>query len=163
MRQDSRARRAAMRFFASPLGTWIILVIFTPIDRALLRLSRGRLSTVALAMPSLTLISTGARSGLPRETPLVYLPDGDRIVLIASNGGQPNNPAWYYNLKAHPAARVLLGGRERRVLAREATPIEREELWPRAVALYSGYETYRGRAGGRTIPLVILEPIADSR
>lgn len=161
MRRDSPLRRAVVSFAASPPGTWIILYLLTPLDRVLLRLTRGRVSSVAFAAPSLTLISTGAKSGLPRETPLLYLPDGARVVLVASNGGQPHNPAWYYNLKAHPAARVLIGGRELRVSAREASAAEREELWPRAVALYAGYDTYQGRAGGRTIPVMILEPAAE--
>ncbi|NNJ10337.1 nitroreductase family deazaflavin-dependent oxidoreductase [Chloroflexales bacterium ZM16-3] len=148
-----------MSFFASPIGAWIILYLFTPIDRVLLRLSRGRLSTVAVVVPSLVLISTGAKSGLPRETPLVYLPDGVRIVLIASNGGQPHHPAWYHNLRANPEARVVVGGRTGSYRAHEAAGVEREELWRRAVALYHGYHTYQGRTGGRTIPVMVLEPV----
>jgi F420H(2)-dependent quinone reductase len=158
MRRPARLRHAIMSFFAAPFGTWIILHVFTPIDRVLLRLSRGRLSIVAVLVPSLVLISTGAKSGLLRETPLVYLPDGDRIVLIASNGGQPRHPAWYHNLRANPEARVLVGGREGRYWAREAAGVERDELWLRAVALYPGYHTYQGRSGGRSIPVMVLEP-----
>jgi deazaflavin-dependent oxidoreductase (nitroreductase family) len=156
--QMAPMERAALRFFASRFGTWIILAILTPIDRVLLRLSNGRLSSTALAMPSLNLISIGAKSGQPRETPLIYLPDGERIVLIASNGGQPNHPAWYYNLLAHPQASVVTGGQTRAFRAREASGAEREDLWRRAASRYPGYETYKLRASGRTIPVMVLEP-----
>lgn len=157
--QTSGPERAIMGFFSSRFGTWIILNLFTPLDRVLLRISRGRVSTTSMVMPSLILFTTGAKSGLPRETPLIYLPDGKRIVLIASNGGQPQHPGWYHNLRANPQARVLRGGREGSYHARETVGIEREALWQRAVALYSGYGVYQGRSDGRQIPVLVLEPV----
>lgn len=149
-------RRFMMRVGATRFGAWVILSIFTPLDRILLRISRGRIATTAFFMPSLVLTTTGAKSGQTRQTPLAYISDGDRIVLIASNGGQTRNPAWYYNLRTHPHAKVTLAGRSEQVIAYEAKGIEREELWQHAVATYPGYATYQKRAGERIIPMMVL-------
>lgn len=145
------------RFAASPPGTWLFLHVFPHLDRPLLRLSRGRLS-VSLGQPVLLLETRGARSGRPRATPLVYLQDGENVVLIASNGGRPGHPAWYHNLRAHPEASLTLRGVTRRFRAREATGEERERLWQRAVDFYPGYDTYQARAGSRRIPVLVLAP-----
>lgn len=107
--------------------------------------------------PMLLLDHEGARSGIRRTTPLVYVRDGDDVVLVASKGGHPRNPAWYHNLRAHPDTTVQIGRERRPVRARVATASERERLWPRAVATYSGYSGYQERTN-REIPLVILEP-----
>jgi F420H(2)-dependent quinone reductase len=150
-------RRLLFWLGSTRFGAWVILNLFTPFDRVLLRLSRGRISTTSLVMPSLVLTTTGAKSGQPRATPLVFIPDGGRIILIASNGGLPRNPAWYYNLRANPRARVTFGGRTRDCLAHEARGVEREELWRHAVAAYPGYAVYQQRTQGRTIPVMVLE------
>ena len=81
----------------------------------------------------------------------------DDLVLVASKGGYPKNPAWFHNLKAHPDTVVQVGREKRPVHARVATPEERERLWPRVVDNYSGYAEYQKRTD-RQIPLVILEP-----
>jgi deazaflavin-dependent oxidoreductase (nitroreductase family) len=108
------------------------------------------------APPMLLLDHVGARSGIQRTTPLVYVEDGDDIVLVASKGGHPHNPAWYHNLRANPETTVQVGRERRPVRARVATPQEHARLWPKAVATYSGYEDYQKRTR-RQIPLVILE------
>jgi deazaflavin-dependent oxidoreductase (nitroreductase family) len=158
-RQENWLRRTITQIASTRAGGWIILKVLTPIDRVLLRVSGGRIATTALMLPSLVLISTGAKSGQPRETPLIYLPDGERIVLMASNVGMPHHPAWYHNLRANPVAQVAVGGRTMSYRAREAAGAEREQLWRRAVALYPGYAVYQGRAEGRTIPVLVLEPV----
>jgi F420H(2)-dependent quinone reductase len=107
--------------------------------------------------PVLLLEHVGARSGARRTSPLVYGEDGDDLVLVASKGGYPKNPAWYHNLKAHPDTTIQVGSRKRNVHARVATAKERERLWPLMVGVYSGYEAYRRRTE-REIPLVVLEP-----
>lgn len=107
--------------------------------------------------PMLLLDHIGAKSGTRRTTPLVFGRDGESIVLVASKGGYPKNPAWYHNLKAHPDVSVQIGSKRMDVHAREATPEERERLWPLMVGVYSGYEGYRRRTG-RQIPLIVLEP-----
>jgi deazaflavin-dependent oxidoreductase (nitroreductase family) len=109
------------------------------------------------APPMLLLDHVGARSGIERTTPLVYVQDADDLVLVASKGGYPKNPAWFHNLRAHPETTVQVGSSRRAVRARVANPSERERLWPKAVATYSGYEGYQERTD-REIPLVILEP-----
>lgn len=108
------------------------------------------------APPMLLLDHVGARSGTNRTSPLVYVRDGDDIVLVASKGGHPNNPAWYHNLVANPDTTVQVGSERRPVRARVATPEEHKRLWPKAVATYSGYRGYQERTA-RQIPLVILE------
>ena len=109
------------------------------------------------APPTLLLTHVGAKSGQKRISPLSYTKgDGDDLVLVASKGGYPKNPAWFHNLKAHPDTEVQVGREHRPVHARVATPEERERLWPRVVENYSGYAEYQKRTD-RVIPLVILE------
>jgi F420H(2)-dependent quinone reductase len=107
--------------------------------------------------PSLLLDHVGAKSGTKRTAPLVYGVDGENLVLIASKGGYPHNPAWFYNLMANPDTTVQVGPRRRAVHARVATPQERERLWKLMVGVYGGYEDYRKRTD-REIPVVVLEP-----
>ena len=106
----------------------------------------------------LLLDHVGAKSGKKRTSPLLYFRDGEDVVVIASKGGYPKNPAWYYNLMANPEARVQIRGERLQVQARLATEEERKRLWPQAVASYKGYADYQARSKGREIPLVILEP-----
>jgi F420H(2)-dependent quinone reductase len=109
------------------------------------------------APPTLLLTHVGAKSGQRRISPLTYTRgDGDDLVLVASKGGYPKNPAWFHNLKAHPDTTVQVGREQRPVRARVATPEERERLWPRVVDNYGGYAEYQKRTD-RQIPLVILE------
>ncbi|HXR28687.1 MAG TPA: nitroreductase family deazaflavin-dependent oxidoreductase [Solirubrobacteraceae bacterium] len=109
------------------------------------------------APPMLLLDHVGAKSGRRRTSPLVYVRDGEDVVLVASKGGYPRNPAWFHNLMANPETTVQIGSRHLPVRARVADPQERERLWPMAVAVYGGYEDYRRRTD-REIPLVILTP-----
>jgi deazaflavin-dependent oxidoreductase (nitroreductase family) len=112
-------------------------------------------------MPRMLLLDhVGARTGTRRTTPLVYFTDGDDLVIVASRGGSPRNPAWFHNLRANPDASVQIGSERRGVHARVATAAERERLWPKAVQTYSGYQGYQQRTE-REIPLVILEPSAS--
>jgi deazaflavin-dependent oxidoreductase (nitroreductase family) len=105
----------------------------------------------------LLLDHVGARSGVLRTSPLLYVPDGENLVLVASKGGFPRHPAWFHNLRANPVTYAQVGPERRRVRARPATADERERLWGLAVAVWPGYEDYRARTE-REIPLVILEP-----
>lgn len=146
----------AMKLAATRAGGWFFITVAPPIDRLLLRLSRGRVSLGGTA-PILLLQTTGARSGEPRSTPLLYVQDGPRFVLIASKGGHPRHPAWYHNLRAHPSARVLVGGRQIACRATEAEGPERERLWRLATALNPGYDAYQARVS-RTIPVMVLTP-----
>jgi len=104
----------------------------------------------------LLLDHVGAKSGIKRTSPLLYIPDGDDLVIVASKGGYPKHPAWFHNLQANPDTTVQVGSGRRQVRARVATPQERERLWPHVIESYAGYAEYQARTG-REIPLVILE------
>jgi F420H(2)-dependent quinone reductase len=106
----------------------------------------------------LLLDHVGAKSGIHRTSPLQYVEDGVKVVVIGSKGGYTKHPAWYYNLRPNPDTTAQIGSEHRPVHARVVTdPEERERLWAKAVALYRPYEDYKARAG-REIPLVVLEP-----
>lgn len=107
--------------------------------------------------PNLLLDHVGARSGTKRTTPLTYLEDGADVVIVASKGGYPKNPAWFHNLVANPDTTVQIGREHRAVHARVATPDERARLWPRVIETYSGYAGYQEKTE-REIPLVVLAP-----
>lgn len=109
-------------------------------------------------VPTLLLDHVGRKSGRTFTTPLLYMENGTDLVIVASQGGLPKNPQWYPNLLAHPDTQVRVR-REgvRPVRARVATPVEREELWPRLVELYADFAKY-ARWTEREIPVVILEP-----
>ncbi len=109
------------------------------------------------APPMLLLDHVGAKSGRRRTSPLLYARDGEDLVLVASKGGYPSNPAWFHNLIANPDTTVQVGPSRREVHARVADARERERLWPMVVAVYSGYEAYQRRTR-REIPLIVLEP-----
>lgn len=151
-------RRLWTPFLASGPGRAFIRYVAQPLDRLLLPLSRGRLTFSRLVFPTLMLRTTGARSGQPRDTPLLFMRDGPRLVVLASNYGEVRHPAWYHNLRATPRALVTLDGATRPYSAREATGAERDTLWRQAVALYGGYASYQRRAGPRAIPIIVLEP-----
>jgi deazaflavin-dependent oxidoreductase (nitroreductase family) len=125
---------------------------------ALYRASRGRLGgRISRGAPVLLLTTTGRKSGRERTTPLLYLEDAGRYVVIASVGGAPKHPAWYLNLLANPAATLEVGSRKLPVTASTASPEERTRLWPLAVQIYSGYDAYQAKTT-REIPVVILAP-----
>ena len=136
-----------------------------PLQRAIYRVhdwafraSGGRVGRLFARRPCLVLTTTGSVSGRPRTVVLVYLVHGDGWVVVASNMGSHRPPAWLTNIRATPEATVTIAGRATRVRAREATPAEREALWPAVDrAAYGQYARYQAIAE-RTIPLVILEP-----
>ncbi len=105
--------------------------------------------------PLLVLTTTGAKSGQPRSTPLLYSTDGDRFVVIASKGGEPTNPDWYHNLLAHPDATVEVGGGRFPVRASIAEGAERRRLFDQQAALMPFFADYE-RTTPREIPVVVL-------
>jgi deazaflavin-dependent oxidoreductase (nitroreductase family) len=122
------------------------------------RVTHGLVGHRFLGFPSVLLLDhVGAKSGKHRTTPLAYIRDGDAIVLVASKGGAPRNPAWFHNLRAHPDTTVQVGSRRLDVHAHVADAEERARLWPRVVRAYAGYDSYQRRTD-REIPLVVLEP-----
>jgi deazaflavin-dependent oxidoreductase (nitroreductase family) len=137
---------------------WLAVRQLTRLHTLLYRASGGRVGHRFRGGPPMLLLDhVGARSAVKRTTPLVCLRDGENIVLIASKGGHPRHPAWFHNLRARPETTVQIGSQHVAVRARVADADERARLWPKAVAIYAGYETYQQRTD-REIPLVILEP-----
>ena len=130
----------------------------------LYRFTGGRLGQTipGVGGKMLLLEHVGAKSGVRRTSPLLYVRDADNVFVIASKGGYPKHPAWFHNLMANPDTTVQIGAEHRSVHARLATPTERKRLWPIAVGTYSGYADYQARSRGREIPLVILEPRSSS-
>ncbi len=109
-------------------------------------------------VPVLLLDHVGRKSGKRFTTPLLYLADGDSLVVVASQGGLPKHPQWFRNLQAHPEVSVQVGREVRQVRAHAAGPEEKSRLWPRLVDLYADFDTYQRYAGEREIPVVVLEP-----
>jgi len=109
------------------------------------------------APPTLLLDHVGAKSFKRRTSPLVYTVDGQNLILVASKGGYPKNPAWFHNLVAHPDTTIQVGSSRRDVHAHVADQQERERLWPLVLKTYGGYADYQKRTE-REIPLVVLEP-----
>jgi F420H(2)-dependent quinone reductase len=127
---------------------------------ALYRRTKGRIGGTLPGMPQarIALVShTGARTKVRRTSPVMYHEDGEAIVIAASKGGQPTNPAWFHNLMANPDATIQIGPEVREVHARRATEEERARLWPKLVATYPDYDFYERNARGRQIPVVILD------
>lgn len=121
------------------------------------RLSGGVLGGKLMGVPCLLLTTTGRKSGRARTTPLMYLPDGDDLVIVASFGGSPQHPVWFLNLRAHPEAEVQAGREHRNVVAHVTDDEDRGRLWPRLVEMYKSYADYQTRTT-RKIPVVRLKP-----
>ncbi len=121
------------------------------------RLTGGLLGGSVMGRPILLLTTTGRKTGTRRTTPLLYLEDGENLVVIASNGGHQRHPAWWLNLEQNPQAEVQMRSAKKHVRAEEATGEERERLWRATVETYSGYEGYQ-KSTDRRIPIVILRP-----
>jgi deazaflavin-dependent oxidoreductase (nitroreductase family) len=132
--------------------------VVTGFHKAVFRASNGRLANRGNGMPVLQLTTTGRKSGKRRTTMLTSpVQDGDRMLLVASNGGDDRHTNWFLNLRDDPKVEVTMDGRTRPMRARVASPEEKAELWPRVVAAHGGYAHYQTRTD-RDIPLVILEP-----
>lgn len=101
---------------------------------------------------------TGAKSGRTLTIPLMYLPHGDNVLLVASQGGNDANPAWYYNLVKHPEITVEHRGKRQNLRARLATAEEKVELWPVCDSMYAPFADYR-QFTDRDIPIFVCEPV----
>lgn len=123
----------------------------------LYRLSGGRIGGSLAGSPVLLLNTIGRKSGEPRTAPVVYLADGERQVVIGSNAGHRNEPAWSFNLKANPEAEVEIGRKRHPVRARIAEGEERAEFWRKINEQYSGFDDYEARTD-REIAVFVLEP-----
>ena len=121
------------------------------------RTNGGRVGGPFDGAPLLLLTTTGAKSGRAYTTPVMYLPDGERMVVFASKGGAPTNPAWFHNLVAHPDATVEVGDDAFAVRATVTSGEERERLFSRQAELYPQFAEYAQKTA-REIPVVALQP-----
>jgi len=125
------------------------------------RLTGGRLMNTFLGVKVAILGHIGRKSGRLRRTPLLYLADGENVVLAASCGGFTKAPQWQHNLDANPRAEIQIGTRNRVMKARRATEAEEKQYWPMLTSMYASFDEYRARVEGkRHIPLYILEPLS---
>lgn len=131
-------------------------LMFTRAHAALYRASGGRLGARIGHLEQVLLTTTGRKTGQPRTTPLAATPDGDRLILVASNNGDDHDPLWFRNLVAHPDVVVQRGPRRVEMVARVAEGAERERAWALAVANNPGYAKYESRTS-RVIPVIVCE------
>ncbi len=133
--------------------------VLPPVERFLERLTGGRVQLSALLVPSLVLHTIGARSGAPREAPLMYTPDGQgRAIVAGTNFAGSRHPAWTTNLLAHPDAWITVRGQRMPVRATPIPDDERDAAWARIERQWPGYRSYE-RASGRTVRLFRLQPV----
>lgn len=124
--------------------------------------SGGTRGTSLRGMPVVVLTTKGARSGKLRKSPLMRVEHGGSYAVVASMGGAPKNPVWYYNVRAHPVVELQDGPAVREMKARELAGGEKAQWWQRAVAAYPDYADYQ-RKTDREIPVFVLEPSTDQR
>ncbi len=139
----------------SPPPRWL-LKLMTRINVFVYNLSGGKLMSTLQGMKICMIEMTGAKSGMKRTIPLMYVPHEKGVVLVASQGGAPTNPVWYHNLKAHPQVKVIVDGTTRDMTARQVDDEEKVELWPTCVEYYPPYEDYQKRTE-RNIPVFLCE------
>jgi deazaflavin-dependent oxidoreductase (nitroreductase family) len=130
------------------------------LDKIAVRLSGGKTTAanILTGLPTVTLTTTGARSGKERSVPLISFPDGDKLIFVASNWGQQGHPSWYYNLRANPEATVSFQGQSKEYIVHEAAGSDWERYWDQVVDAHAGYAAYKQRANGRQIPIMVCAP-----
>ncbi|WP_169580927.1 MULTISPECIES: nitroreductase family deazaflavin-dependent oxidoreductase [Microbacterium] len=133
--------------------------VLPPLERFVSWATRGRVQVSALLVPSLVLHTIGAASGMPREAPLMYCPDGQgRAIVAGTNFAGARHPAWTANLLAHPDAEITVRGRRFAVRAEPVPDDERDAVWARIERQWPGYRNYE-RQSGRTVRLFRLQPV----
>jgi deazaflavin-dependent oxidoreductase (nitroreductase family) len=142
---------------------WLSARILHRIDRVVYRSTRGRatFSGWMSGLPVVLLHTTGARTGSPRTSPVLGIPDGNRLIVIGANFGRPQHPAWYHNLRVHPTVSVTVDGTTREFEAHELAGDERDRKFDEAVEMNPGWLRYRSWAGERQIPVIRLDPAAN--
>ena len=144
-RLNARSTGTAIKWM-SKLQTWLF------------KSTKGKLGNKFLRGSEVGILTTtGRKSGEPRDSPLLFLQEGPRIVLVASQGGRATNPMWYLNLKANPKITFQTKAGKFSLVARDATDAERDEYWPKLDAMYPDFVNYRSYTD-RKIPIVICDP-----
>ncbi len=133
-------------FSVTPVGRWIAKTLASRVDPALYKLSGGRFtSTGPLTIPQLTLTTIGRKSGKERVVQLGYTEDGNDVLVVASNFGGTNHPAWSHNLDAHPEAKIRLGAEDKEVVAKRLTDSEKATVWPKIERTIPQMKSYKTR------------------
>jgi deazaflavin-dependent oxidoreductase (nitroreductase family) len=163
-RQSHPLRRLVRRSAGTRPMAKLYGLIQQPLDRIVYRLTGGRatlsswLSGIEISM----LTTTGARTGRPRTLPVLALPDGEEVILIASNFGRTHHPSWYHNLRADPHATIATAGVTHDFVARELNGADRERSYARAEEIFPPFTQYPRWAGQRRIPVLKLQATAQS-
>lgn len=140
-------------------GSWIIGKVGSW-QTTVYELTGGRLWNTFLGGPVAILTTVGRKSGKVRKVPLLYLRDGNNVVMTASKGGMSKLPVWYYNVAAAATSDIQIGSEKKTYRMREATAEEEIRLWPKLEAMYPDYKEYRARTEGvRHIPVLIFSPV----
>ena len=136
----------------------VVIKVMSRANTWVYRATGGRLGGRFLrGAPVCLVTTTGRRSGMARTVPLLYLRDGEDIVVVASKGGMPQHPEWYLNIVANPTVEIEVGKDRRRYEATTADAGRRAELWPKLTAMYKDYDDYQARTD-REIPVVVCTP-----
>lgn len=155
-------QRAVQAAAATRPGGWVFARTLRHLDDLVARVTRGRHSAPDLlaGLPVVDVTTTGRRSGQPRRTHLISIPVGDDLALLGTNFGQPATPAWVHNLEADPRATVTYRSTTAAVVARPATPAEREQVLATAAGIYGGYLKYLERVQ-RRVRIFVLEAATE--
>ncbi len=160
----SAFHRGMHKVASTSAGAWFLARTQHHLDRVVFTLSSGR-TTMAGMMTGLSVVvlsAKGAKSGVIRAIPLLCIEDEAEpgaFAIVASNFGQSHNPAWYYNLKAHPQVSCTLRGQTQNYTATELEGEEYERYWGYALDTYMGFPHYKSRVGDRHIPIFVMKPL----
>ena len=154
-----RLRRIIVKMAATRLGMGVFYLYVRLIDMPISRLTKGAFIPSANwnIMPIIYLTTTGVKSGIPRSIPVLCIPDGENLILVGSNWGNPKNPSWAYNLRKHPQTQLRKGKMVKYFSARELRGDERSAYWQKAVTFYPPYVSYEQHSK-RSLPIFLLEP-----
>ena len=147
---------SAQQDLGKPPPRWV-LKLYTRINVWVYHWSKGKYMNTLEGKPICLVTMTGAKSGRERTIPLMYVPYENGFVLVASQGGAPNNPVWYYNLKKNPQITIEYHGVAYRMLARQVEGEEKARIWPTCLAYWPDFGLYQQRTG-RNIPVFLCEP-----
>jgi len=130
----------------------------TRLQVAVFRATKGRLMNKFIGGYPVCVVTTrGAKSGKTRRIALIHLPYGESKLLVASQGGMPSNPLWYYNIRANPDIQIMVDGAEKSYTARQVSDEEKADLWPHLLSLYPDFDEYQARTD-RNIPVFLCSP-----
>ena len=141
-------------------GSWLISRLGR-LQTTVYELTGGRLWNTFLGGPVAILTVVGRKTGKVRKIPLLYLQQGENVIMTASKGGMSTLPVWYHNVVAARSVDIQVGAEKKTYTMREATAEEESELWPQLEAMYPDYKEYRARvADVRHIPVLVFSPLA---